>query len=393
MPNLYIALIVIVILGAILALFIWYLERSQNNLKKAFILSEKCNVSTDTIQLNNIPSLHSKLPSFVYNPSYLRTSNEYDIYSLRISSFSKTTEAEWYYDNDPAQLTSLVVLIWIDKKENTRRETVLYLKEQSRYMDHIKFVPGYEDMRLIEWKGGLYGVVNARCADQLGKARMFVVKICDIKNIPEISRMDKLDIDKIYRLEPNMGQNITKKNQDEKNWVPFIFKREKNEEWLCFIYSLCPFVVIRVERLDTDKLVAKYTSVRTPGQNSMLDNKIVFPDGDGNLSDLRGGSIAIKIDEKRWLGVCHRRRYNDEYYSFFYTFVLDETDFLSLERVSSPFKIDKNKIEFVSGIGIEKEKVMLHYGVEDKEARVSTFDLKAVSGLMRDIFSTTPNYT
>jgi len=196
-------------------------------------------------------------------------------------------------------------------------------------------------------------------ASYWNRTKMFLVDICSIDEITSLGNTFTIPLNSVYRFDTRI------ENQDEKNWVPFLM----NED-LYLIYSFCPFVVLKVESLQYNRQIVNYSYATI--DKDVQNTKIEYPDYDGKLSDIRGGSMAVRNnwDELGWIGIAHRRWHNDIYYSFFYTFLFDEQyKVFRLERMSAPFKIGNSKIEFASGLNIKDDDIEIYYGVDDKYCR------------------------
>jgi hypothetical protein len=211
----------------------------------------------------------------------------------------------------------------------------------------VKYVPGYEDMRLIEWKENIYGVVNARSCDMLGRARMYLIFICSIDTLDSLETVHKC------RAVQLIGP--TNSSKDEKNWAPFVY-----QDRLLLNYSIVPHVVYEVENLIGDTIKCTLLSISDTKRDS-----IKLPDGNTpSIEDLRCGTQCIPF-KGSYLGVGHFRSY-EEYYSILYSF--SSAPPFKLRSIGTPFKLGKhNKIEYISGIRYKEgdEKVYLTYGVDD----------------------------
>lgn len=359
--KLVVGLILLLVLVSIVIGLALYAQQLSENIRKANCVVKIKIKNTETIVLNNIPTLHKILPSFVYNPSYIETTYDYAVYSVRVSSFTKNPIAEWYYQNEPNQLTSVTCLKWSwTHGIGLHGETILDIKEQPNYDTNIRYVPGYEDLRLFEWRFRLMGIVNCRTAAHMGRSRMFLVDICETKNISKLP--SRLKIETVYEL-----KHITEIDydfKDVKNWSPFI-----HNDNLYLIHTLIPYTVLEV-KINKEENIASY-KVYFEENRRLRSRDIDFPDGKGNLCELRGGAGPIIWNIRTRgiyrLGIAHCRRYDDHFYSFFYITEVDPP--FNILRVSHPFKIGDKKIEFVSGIAIKGDDVILYYGVDDSEAR------------------------
>ena len=203
-------------------------------------------IKTENIDVSTNLELHHTLKSAVYNPSCILLPNNTILRSFRVSSFTKcpNSVSEWYYNNKPKELTSKIILQFAPIGEK-RREIVLDVQEPNNIPgSSLKYVPGYEDARLIIWKQHILCLVNARSDQVLGRARMYLIIVCKIEELNYIQNNHKCRVIRIL-------SGIDDPSEDEKNWIPIVY-----EDRLFLIYSLLPYVLLEIKSNDielTDK--------------------------------------------------------------------------------------------------------------------------------------------
>lgn len=130
---------------------------------------------------------------------------------------------------------------------------------------------------------------------------------------------------------------------------------------------------------DREKERSKEERRRPRPENQMYD--AVTPKLDG----LRGGSQLVCIAEDTWLGIGHEMQLVNKrklYHHVWY--VVDSCG--KLKVMSPAMKIVPNRgIEFVAGMAIDGDRVVLSYGIDDMESAIAETSLAAVLELMGPI--------
>jgi len=205
---------------------------------------------------------------------------------------------------------------------------------------------GFEDLRLVEWKGEVY--VNGTCLEleEGGHPNMVRARL----------NRDGWRLEELAGLIPD-----TTPRQVEKNWSPFVDEGE-----LRYLYSYGPTKIVNSEG---DTIAVNEPPIRA--------------------SSFRGGSQLIPFEDG-WLCCVHEVAPNPATRSRIYShrFVWFDRDMV-LRRVSIPFVFEKPRFEFAAGLAWSKDgkKLIVSYGVDDREAWVGSFDAAEISAFLLDALS------
>jgi hypothetical protein len=204
-------------------------------------------------------------------------------------------------------------------------------------------VQGYEDMRLVSVGGQLYGVANVRDNDP---SMLCTVAIGLLADNGDITR---------EWVQPTV--------QNEKNWMPFA------HDWLglSFVYSIDPTVIMN---FDPSTGLCREIARSTPTLG---------------LDHLRGGSQAVRLPkDDGWLVVTHEVAIMDDKRCYLHRFVrLDES--FRVTHVSHAWRLRSSRIEFVAGMVLHDEKIVLSAGLADHEACFAILDVKEALRLASEI--------
>jgi len=93
---------------------------------------------------------------------------------------------------------------------------------------------------------------------------------------------------------------------------------------------------------------------------------------------LRGGTQLVRIDDDSWLGIGHAMRFVDRRKLYWHVWYLADSRG-RLTAASAPMKFAPNNgIEFAAGLGIDGERVVVSFGVDDMLCRLGETSLSAV---------------
>lgn len=187
-------------------------------------------------------------------------------------------------------------------------------------------VRGYEDLRPVVVAGRLFG-----CATVLDRSPS---GSCDIA----VCELDKNgDVVKDW---------CQVSGRPEKNWMPVT-----GLDGPSFLYSVDP---TRVVRFDSEAGQCLETSNVTP--------KLA-------LDHLRGGSQVVSLPKKSgWLVVTHEVVITDDKRRYLHRFVLLDQDF-KVKSVSKAWRLRPQvAVEFVAGVVVYKNRLILSAGLDDHEA-------------------------
>lgn len=105
----------------------------------------------------------------------------------------------------------------------------------------------------------------------------------------------------------------------------------------------------------------------------MMNGRIHLPKYEG----LRGGSQLIRVREDNWLGVAHEMSFVEgRKYYWHVVYVVDAGG--ALIATSEPCKLSPTGIEFAAGMGIDGDRVVISFGVDDMESKLGITSLSAL---------------
>lgn len=99
---------------------------------------------------------------------------------------------------------------------------------------------------------------------------------------------------------------------------------------------------------------------------------------------LRGGTQLCRVRDDAWLGLGHEMRLvkNRKYYWHVW-YLVDAQG--TLQAASPPMKLAQRGIEFAAGLGIEKQRVVVSFGVDDMECCLGETLLAEVLAILRPV--------
>lgn len=217
---------------------------------------------------------------------------------------------------------------------------------------------GYEDARLFRFKNEIW-VITVFRGDSI---KMTNVEKLECGHHMIMFKYDHPE-DKILLKYPN-------KKKIEKNWMPFEYEDE-----LYVVYEVDPHIILKVDII-TGECEKVYEE-----DFGMFDE------------DLGGGPPPIKVKimgKDYFLTIAHiRANLNFQSYrkNFFYAFESKPpfkpvlyTDMFSFNKKSS--------IEFLTGLDVKKDKILVSYGVNDCSNEISKMDLSEIVDLLKPLSHT-----
>lgn len=102
----------------------------------------------------------------------------------------------------------------------------------------------------------------------------------------------------------------------------------------------------------------------------------------GGYAGLRGGTQLVKVGADAWLGVGHEMKFVHSRKFYWHTWYLVDARG-KVTATSEPMKLASNGIEFAAGIGIDGDRVVVSFGVDDMECKIGETSLAAVMALLR----------
>ena len=122
-------------------------------------------------------------------------------------------------------------------------------------------------------------------------------------------------------------------------------------------------------------------AVRGGGDTRMMGTgRVLLPRYEG----LRGGTQLSRVGDDAWLGIGHEMRFDKGLKYYWHVFYLVNSRG-KMTSASPPMKLASNGIEFAAGMGIDGERVVVSFGVDDMECRVGETKLSAVLEMLRPV--------
>ena len=111
-----------------------------------------------------------------------------------------------------------------------------------------------------------------------------------------------------------------------------------------------------------------------------VGGRVRLPGYDG----LRGGTQLIRVGEGAWLGIGHEMKFVNGKKSYWHIwYVVDDRG--KMRASSEPMKLAPNGIEFAAGMGIDGDRVVVSFGVDDMECKLGETRLSAVMKILQPV--------
>jgi hypothetical protein len=223
-------------------------------------------------------------------------------------------------------------------KVNKRFEIESYWFLEDRHLrSDVRCLDGIEDLRLFEYRGGLY---------VLGSALNYLPKP---KNTMVLCRLDDGVLRDPVFIKSPLGIPV------EKNWMPLVRGND-----LYFVYYVNPFQMYRFDGAGLVKVPFRVNEQDWPP--NLSGSSCVMPYGDG------------------YLAVVHRKTQDHRTREYFYRHHLVEFDAdMRPVRLGRRFSFENDHIEFCAGLAFDGDDVVFSYGLLDQKAvmlRLSKDDLR-----------------
>jgi FkbM family methyltransferase len=200
-------------------------------------------------------------------------------------------------------------------------------------------VAGFEDCRLVRHAECWWVSATVRDRDPNGMCRIALL------------RLDGATVVEEHLLSDSHGPH-------EKNWMPVV-----GDAGLRFVYSCFPTVVLRFD--DVAGTVVPETSQSAPFAARRF----------------RGGSQVIPVDGG-WLGIVHEvAHFDDGGRVYTQRWVWFDAEW-RLARYSASFVLEERGVEFVAGLAQRGDRLVISYGVWDREAWLGTLSLEEALSLL-----------
>jgi hypothetical protein len=368
-----------------------------SSLRTLFLDADTGSADTASTKITNPNGTHH-----AYNPSCLRLSTGVLVRSYKVSLYNRcpNSTSDLDYHLHPRTLQAETVLSYelqgsgIGSGIGSGREVLLDIPAYPSQGPFpatcdgrrlLSYIPGYEDLRLVECSGHLLAVANARTEAALGASRMYLIYVCPVRDVPSLPDVHTCGV---TALKSPYLPEIPQESQDEKNWSPLVYSTALDTipyvsnaahdatslEELYLVYSVAPTIVLgvpnqslarilageTVEEVECSKLVSRVSTV-------VADTPVRLPNGDEKtLRQLRGGTQLLRTREG-YLGLGHYRSGLD-YYTVPYLLSISRP-FQCLE-VGTPAKLDGSQVEYAAGIRRERDgRLYVTYGVDDCVSR------------------------
>ncbi len=204
-------------------------------------------------------------------------------------------------------------------------------------------VTGFEDCRLIWHEGAWWASATRRDANPDGICQMVLLRLDGARAVEVIPLSDGV-------------------SDHEKNWMPVVTGGPD----LCFVYSIAPTVVMRVDPATRD--VTRVVRQRAPALARRL----------------RGGGQVLPVAEG-WLAIAHDATIVDGGARVYtHRWVWFDVDW-RLSRISPGFLLRERGIEFAAGLAREGDDLLLTFGVQDREAWFGRVALAEVMSMLEPV--------
>ena len=311
-------------------------SKIRNLSRKNLIYYTKKIQSQKQIQL-----LYNDIDWNVTNPSILRWKNNFWLIQR---SVNYTIDHEGRYNTGPKDpIITKNYLVQLDDQYNIIDK--FFIGNPKKWpKPNWNLVLGFEDCRLFMINNEIWCSATVRERHPEGLCQMVLMKI-------------NLTAKKCYFEEPIfLPSPAPEKHQ--KNWMPFAESVEPR-----FIYCCDPVLII------DDK-------------NSVFSKQKTSIAGES----FRGGSQIIKFNNG-YLTVIHESIDLDNGlrdYSHRFIYLNDQ---YQIESISSRFKLNGERIEFVAGITqrIDNKDIILSYGVNDSQSWLAIFSEATIKSVLRNV--------
>jgi hypothetical protein len=92
---------------------------------------------------------------------------------------------------------------------------------------------------------------------------------------------------------------------------------------------------------------------------------------------LRGGTQLVRVGNEGWLGIGHKMKFVNRKKLYWHVWYLVD-EYGKLTAVSPPMKLASNSIEFAAGMGVEGDRIVVSFGVDDMECKIGETRLSSV---------------
>ena len=261
---------------------------------------------------------------------------------------------------------------------------------------------GYEDIRIFRTdKGGLQGIAASLHLARGNRGRNRFAEQVVLSFDAEYN---------VVRAQPIRGSAWG--SLPQKNWVPFDDCVESR-----FLYSigegklfdehgplLTEEMAVRPSTLSRSAFSAPDERARrrarrraADGERSREDEELRqsrdrdeqvfdFWPAQRAYEDLRGGTQLVRVGVESWLGLGHKMKFVNRKKLYWHVWYLVNAHG-KMTAASPPMKLAPNGIEFAAGMGVDGDRVVISFGVDDMQCKIGETRLVAVLKALRAIES------
>jgi hypothetical protein len=323
---------------------------------RAPVLTKALSISSIPFRINGVDG--------ICNPSITRFNGEW-IVAARRANYKMSSSGVYTVKGGIRKLNSDTFIVRCDEDLNPGSVTKLDAFSASQAYQNAR--NGFEDPRLFEFNGELTGLWSAMrlgtqdfdAPDQPpeDQTTSFRPTWSGTTNVMTVAEIYGDQISNPLELPSPHGLSR------EKNWMPFVI-----DGVLHLVYYL--------ERMEVYRLV-----------DGKLELAHLSPDVNAELRGWSGSSQFIQWDGN-WLCVAHfaGRRVKQTIKSigalYLHRFVVISPDW-KIVGMSKRFFFEKRGLEFCAGLGVDGERLILSYGIDDRRAALLELDRNIVQGMIK----------
>jgi Uri superfamily endonuclease len=92
----------------------------------------------------------------------------------------------------------------------------------------------------------------------------------------------------------------------------------------------------------------------------------------------------VRVGTEKWLGIGHKMKFVNRKKLYWHVWYLVDAHG-HMTAASAPMKLAPNGIEFAAGLGIEGDRVVVSFGVDDMECKIGETRLSAVLKTLQEL--------
>jgi hypothetical protein len=254
----------------------------------------------------------------IFNPGAAKFKKNY-IFISRCSNILNYEDGNYFYESKPHN--TINVLHYFNENCEFLNTSILnddFLKQNFSCVEY-----GVEDIRLFNWRNGLWGI-GAGIGDG-ANGRVIRQVLFEIKDSTVVSGFELASPhNRIY----------------EKNWAPLV-----NKDSLNLVYQIDP---VEIYSFQNGKIVGE-----------------LIPKEINNSFDIKGSTPFIPLNN-HWLGLVHAGPFkSDDRLFYTHRFCLLDAQFRRMD-LSQPFFLQRRGIEFACGLINDGSSLLISYGASDR---------------------------